>query len=72
MTLPEVGELLECASSGTCNDFQGRFLEVVRRELEEVGQRIADLEHLKQDLKCLEAHFVGAEKEVQYGIGVFP
>jgi len=67
MTLPEVGELVEWASSATCNDFQGRFLEVVRRKLEEVGQRIADLEHLEQDLKRLEAHFVGAEKEVQAG-----
>ena len=65
MTLPEVRELVEWASSGTCNDFQGRFLEVVRRKLEEVDHRIADLEHLKQDLKRLEAHFVGAEKEVQ-------
>ena len=67
MTLPEVGELVEWASSGTCNDFQGRFLKVVRRKLEEVGQRIADLEHLKQDLKRLEVHFFGAKKEVQAG-----
>ncbi len=67
MTHPEVGELVKWASSGTCNDFQGRFLEVVRRKLEEVGQRIADLEHLEQDLKRLEAHFIGAEKEVQAG-----
>ncbi len=65
MTLPEVGELLEWASSGTCNDFQGRFLEVVRRKLEEVAQRIADLEHLKQDLQRLEAHFLESEKEVK-------
>ncbi len=65
MTLPEVGELLEWASSGTCNDFQGRFLEVVRRKLEEVAQRIADLEHLKQDLQRLESHFIEAEKQVQ-------
>ena len=65
MTLPEVGELVEWASSGTCNDFQGRFLEVVRRKLEEVAQRIADLEHLKQDLQRLEAHFLESEKEVK-------
>ncbi len=65
ITLPEVGELVEWASSGTCNDFQGHFLEVVRRKLEEVDQRMADLEHLKQDLNRLEAHFVAAEKEVQ-------
>ena len=65
MTLPEMGELVEWASSGTCNDFQGRFLEVVRRKLEEVAQRIADLEHLKQDLQRLEAHFIESEKEVK-------
>ena len=65
MTVPEVGELLEWASSGTCNDFQGRFLEVVRRKLEEVAQRIADLEHLKQDLQRLESHFIEAGKEVR-------
>ncbi len=51
MTLPEVRELIEWANSGTCNDFQGRFLEVVRRKLVEVDHRIADLEHLKQDLQ---------------------
>ena len=68
MSLPEVGELVEWASSGTCNDFQGRFLEVVRRKLEEVAQRIADLEHLKQDLQRLESHFIEAEKEVQIDI----
>lgn len=65
MTLPEVGKLVEWAGSGTCNDFQGRFLEMVRRKLEEVDQRIADLEHLKQDLRRLEAHFIESEKEVQ-------
>ena len=41
MTLPEVRELVEWASSGTCNDFQGRFLEVVRRKLEEVDQKLS-------------------------------
>ena len=65
MTLPEVGKLVEWAGSGTCTDFQGRFLEMVRRKLEEVDQRIADLEHLKQDLRRLEAHFIESEKEVQ-------
>ena len=65
LTLPEVGKLVEWAGSGTCNDFQSRFLEMVRRKLEEVDQRIADLEHLKQDLRRLEAHFIESEKEVQ-------
>jgi DNA-binding transcriptional MerR regulator len=62
MSLAEVRELAEGASGGTCDDFQGRFLEVVHRKLEEVDERIADLEHLKQDLQRLEAHFaeVGA------------
>ena len=64
MTLPEVRELVEWASSGICNDFQGRFLEVVHRKLEEVDKRIDDLEHLKQVLERLEAHFVETEKEV--------
>ncbi len=40
-------------------------MEVVRRKLEEVDHRIVDLEHLKQDLQRLEAHFIGAEEEVQ-------
>ena len=65
MTLPEVRELVEWASSGTCNDFQGGFLEVVHRKLEEVDSRIADLHHLKEDLQRLEAHLSEAGKEVQ-------
>ena len=64
MSLPEVRELVEWASSGTCDDFQGRFQEVVHRKLEEVDKRIDDLEHLKQDLQRLEAHFSATEKEV--------
>ena len=38
------------ASSETCNDLQARFLEIVRRNLKEVDNRMADLEYLKQDL----------------------
>ena len=64
MTLPEVRELVGWAGSGTCDDFQGRFLEVVHHKLEEVDQRIDDLEHLKQDLQRLEAHFIATEREV--------
>jgi len=60
-----VRELVEWASTGSCNDFQGLFLEVVRRKLGEVDHRIADLDHLKQDLQRLEAHLIEAEKEVQ-------
>ena len=56
MTLPEVRELVERASSATCNDFQGRFLEVVRLKLDEVDKRFVDLQRL-------EAHLTQAGKE---------
>ena len=64
MALPEVRELVQWAGSGTCNDFQGRFLEVVHRKLEEVDSRITDLHHLKKDLQRLEAHLQIREKEL--------
>ena len=63
MSLPEVRELLEWASSETCEDFQDRFKEVVRRKLDEVDRRIADMEHLKQDRQRLEAHFLDSSSE---------
>ena len=65
MTLPEVRELVEWASSENCNDFQGHFLEVVRQKLEEVDRRVADLRELKQDLQRLEAHFTWVGKEAR-------
>lgn len=64
MSLPEVRELLERASTVTCNNFSDRFLEVVRLKLEEVDRRIADLQNLKADLRRLEAHLAEAGKEV--------
>ncbi len=63
MGLAEVRELVEWASTGSCNDFQERFGEMLHRKLEEVDQRIADLEHLKQDLQRLGAHFAVSQKE---------
>ncbi len=63
MGLADVRELVEWASTGSCNDFQERFSEVLYRKLEEVDQRIADLEHLKQDLQRLGAHFAVSQKE---------
>ncbi len=63
MGLTEVRELVEWASTGSCNDFQERFQEVLHRKLEEVDQRITDLEHLKQDLQRLDAHFAVSQKE---------
>lgn len=67
MGLAEVRELVEWASTGSCNDFQERFQEVLHRKLEEVDQRIADLEHLKQDLQRLDAHFAASQKEADAG-----
>lgn len=65
MALPEVSELLQWADSATCNDFQGRFLGVVRRKLKEVDQRITDLRQLEQNLLHMEAHFDNAGKEIE-------
>ena len=64
MSLLEVRELVVWASSEACHDFQHRFLEVVRRKLDEVDKRITDLSHLKHVLRRMEAHFIAAEKEV--------
>ena len=64
MTLPEVRQLVEWATSETCDDFQGRLLEVVRRKLQEVDKRITDLSDLREDLQRLEAHFIATGKEV--------
>ncbi|MCH8207231.1 MAG: MerR family transcriptional regulator [Chloroflexi bacterium] len=64
MSLAEVRELVEWAGSETCEDFQGRFQGVVRRKIDEVDGRIADLSRLKQDLQRLEAHFDATEKEM--------
>ena len=67
MGLAEVRELVEWASTGSCNDFQDRFQEVIHRKLEEVDHRIADLDHLKQDLQRLGAHFAMSQKEANAG-----
>ena len=67
MGLDEVRELVEWASTGSCNDFQERFQAVLHRKLEDVDQRIADLEHLKQDLQRLGAHFEMSQKEADAG-----
>ena len=67
MSLPEVRELLEWAGSETCENFQVRFLEAVRRKLKEADSRIADLEHLRQDLQRLEAHLMESANEVNAG-----
>lgn len=63
MPLLEVRNLVEYASTGTCNDFQDHFIDVVRNKLEEVDRQIADLQHLREDLQALESHLRDAEKE---------
>ena len=63
MSLPEVRELMELASSVTCNDFKDRFLEGVRMKLVELAKQMADLQHLKEDFQRLEAHLMEAERE---------
>ena len=64
MSLPEVRELVERASRGTCEDFQGRFLAMVRGKLDDVAGRIADLERLRLDLRHLEADLSVASSEL--------
>ncbi len=61
MGLPEVKELVHWASTGTCDDL--RLHEVLHRKLEDVDQRIAALEHLRQDLQRLEGHLTTSQKE---------
>ena len=65
MTLLEVRELVEWAGSGTCDDFQDRFLQLVQGKLGEVDRRIVDLELLKQDIQRLEAHFMESKGEAK-------
>jgi|AP45_3_1055517.scaffolds.fasta_scaffold48168_2 DNA-binding transcriptional MerR regulator len=67
MGLAEVRELVEWASTGSCNDFQERFHGMLQQKLEDVDQRIADLEHLKDDLQRLGAHFTMSQKETDAG-----
>ena len=61
MALPEVRELVHWASSGTCDNLRSQKL--LHRKLEEVDQRIAALELLKQDLQRLQAHLTVSQKE---------
>lgn len=64
MSLPEVRELVERASRGTCEDFQGRFLAMIRGKLDDVAGRIADLERLRLDLRHLEADLSDASSDL--------
>ncbi len=64
MSLAEVRELVERASRGRCEDFQGRFLAMIRGKLDDVAGRIADLERLRLDLRHLEADLTDASSEL--------
>ena len=55
MGLPEVKQLVAWASTGSCNNFQERFQEVVREQMDEVERRISDLQRLREDLQLVEA-----------------
>ena len=65
MTLPEMKDLVEWAGSQTCDSFQTRLQEVVHRKLQELDQRMADLQHLRYDLEHLEAHLSGIEEQAE-------
>lgn len=60
MGLAEIRELVEFASTGTCGAFQGKLLDLVCQKQADVDHRIADLQRLKEDLRGLELHLVGA------------
>lgn len=64
MGLPEVRQLVEWASAGTCSDFQEHLLDTVRSKLSEVDSQIAQLQRLKEDLNSLERSVLVSEKEV--------
>ena len=64
MALPEICGLIRIAGTGTCDEFQDSFLQMVQGKREEVDRKIADLRHLKRDLKSLEAHLLAAGDEV--------
>ena len=62
MGLPEVKALVQLASSGRCDGFQGHLRELLHRKLAEVDHRIVALEELKQDLLRMDAHVAGSQE----------
>ncbi|MBI4336836.1 MAG: MerR family transcriptional regulator [Chloroflexi bacterium] len=60
MSLAEARELVKLAGTRHCSDFQARLLELVQGKQQEVEQRIADFQVLKEDLRRLEAHLTMA------------
>ena len=56
MGLDEIRTLVEFAATGDCGEFQDRFVDLIRKRTEDVGQRIADLQRLERDLVRLEHH----------------
>ena len=64
MGLPDVRQIVEWASTGTCSDFQDHLLDTVRSKLAEVDQRIEELQRLKQDLHTLENSVMYSERDI--------
>ena len=62
MPLSELRKLVEWASNDSCDDFQEKFRETVRRKMEDVDQRVKDLQRLKEDLTHLEAHLAVSQE----------
>lgn len=62
LSLSQIGELMQWASSESCNTFQGHLLGVVRAKLDEVDQKIHDITLFKEKLKQLERSLSQGEK----------
>lgn len=56
MELPEIRELVKFASTGSCDDFRGKFRTRVTERLKEVDRRIAELGQLRGELRRVLAH----------------
>lgn len=56
MELPEISELVKFASSGTCDDFRGKFRSRVTERVKQVDRRIAELKLLRGELRGVLVH----------------
>lgn len=56
MELPEIRELVKFASTGTCDDFRGKFQSKVTERLKQVDRRIAELKLLRGELRGVLVH----------------
>ncbi|MBI4218565.1 MAG: MerR family transcriptional regulator [Chloroflexi bacterium] len=56
MELDEIKELVEFASTGTCDDFRGEFRSRVSTRLNDVDRRISELKQLREELRRVQVH----------------